>query len=219
MDKESGWARGFRSPVVLIGPGLAVVMVALFRGAVGVFGVRYGLLAGFVGYWAVCGGLVWTLLDGEMLGRLVRGFGPVSDVQRYVYWSIVWIPVVGTFVSVFLEYAGRSGPWVLGCAALSAAINAPLEEGLWRGVFVAYFPDSRFWGWLYPAAWFGAWHLAIYWSAGNPLHGGAAALVGGAFGMGFLWGWVAWRMGSIVPTTIAHVAANFFAFTGYLSVI
>lgn len=219
MTTEERRERGVHWPVVLLVPALVGAMVALFAGAVDALGVRWGLLAGFVGYWSICGALIWGLLDGEMIGRLVRGFEPISDALRYVCWMIVWIPAAGVFVSVFLEYAGRSGPWLLGLAALFAAINAPLEEGLWRGVFVAYFPDSWFWGWIYPAVGFGAWHLAIYWSAGNPIHGGAAALVGGAFGMGVLWGWVAWRMGSIAPTTLAHFAANLFAFTGYLSAI
>jgi membrane protease YdiL (CAAX protease family) len=46
--------------------------------------------------------------------------------------------------------------------------------------------------------------------------GGFAALVGGAALMGFIWGFVAYKTKSLRAVTIAHVAANFFAFSAMI---
>jgi hypothetical protein len=42
-------------------------------------------------------------------------------------------------------------PVVMATAAGVAAVNATGEELLWRGLFVADFPDDPVWGWLWPA--------------------------------------------------------------------
>jgi hypothetical protein len=40
------------------------------------------------------------------------------------------------------------------------AVNATGEELLWRGLFVAAFPEDPVWGWLWPAVGFTARHPA-----------------------------------------------------------
>lgn len=46
--------------------------------------------------------------------------------------------------------------------------------------------------------------------------GGFLSLVGGAFFMGLLWGWVSYKTKSIKIVTIAHIITNFFSFTGMI---
>ena len=52
----------------------------------------------------------------------------------------------------------NADPAVLATAAGVAVVNAAGEELLWRGLFVAAFPDDPVCGW--PAVGFTAWHLA-----------------------------------------------------------
>jgi Type II CAAX prenyl endopeptidase Rce1-like len=54
----------------------------------------------------------------------------------------------------------HTDPAVMATAAGVAVVNAVGEELLWRGLFVAAFPEDPVWGWLWPAAGFTAWHLA-----------------------------------------------------------
>lgn len=77
-----------------------------------------------------------------------------------------------------------------------------MEELLWRGVFVNYWPRNFMWGVLYPSVGFGLWHLApqIIHPAANPL-----AFAVGSIVIGLCWGWVAWRTRSLRATTISHI--------------
>jgi len=39
-------------------------------------------------------------------------------------------------------------------------MNSFWEEVLWRGVYITLFPDSRWWGIVWPTVWFALWHYA-----------------------------------------------------------
>lgn len=201
---------------------LAAAMIALFYWAVAEFGSRLGLLIGFSTYWMACGTISFVYLSNRELRSLLSSAMATDSLKGWetaTYWCVVWIPAAGTLASVFIPHVSDATVGVIALAVLIALVNASLEEFFWRGLFVVRFPESLMAGFLYPATCFGLWHFAIYWSAGNPLHGGAATLVGGAFTMGLLWGWVTWRTHSLLPALLAHFAANTFAFTGYLLVL
>lgn len=95
---------------------------------------------------------------------------------------------------------------LLAAAATLAAVNAAGEELLWRGLFVAAFPDDPVRGWLWPAVGFTAWHLAPLSvrpaRRGTPAFLLATALIGAGFG------WVAWRTRSLRWTLPPHVATD-----------
>lgn len=203
--------------LIAAAPLILLSTILLFRWAVAHCGREYGLLLGFSFYWLLwCIGLPLWALSPRTLISLLRPSREPDNSGGKIYWTIVWLPALGTFGAVFLKYAVLARPVHLLLALLFALVNAPLEEILWRGLYAVRFHRSLFFGYLYPAIFFGLWHLALYFSAGNLLSGGLASLVGGAFVMGLIWGWVAWKTRSLFSVCIAHALANFFAFTGYL---
>ncbi|MGG1663144.1 CPBP family intramembrane glutamic endopeptidase [Brevibacillus sp. NRS-1366] len=119
---------------------------------------------------------------------------------------------------MFAQYAPLASWTVIFLALLFALINAPLEELLWRGVFPDHFPHHPVLGFLYPTICFGLWHFAPALAKDSGMDGGLLSFAGGAFFMGSLWGWYAYRYKTILPTTVSHVFTNFFAFTGFLYV-
>ncbi len=46
---------------------------------------------------------------------------------------------------------------------------------------------------VYPTIFFGIWHISLYFAKGMVYQGGFPSLVGGAFFMGLLWGWVVYK--------------------------
>lgn len=85
----------------------------------------------------------------------------------------------------------------------------------WRGIFNKVFNNICL-AYIYPTIFFGIWHIALYFAKGIVYQGGFASLFGGAFFMGLLWGWVAYKTKSIKIVTVAHIITNFFAFTGMI---
>jgi membrane protease YdiL (CAAX protease family) len=88
---------------------------------------------------------------------------------------------------------------------MTAVMNGVLEEVLWRGLPVALFPGSCRWAVLWPAVWFGAWHLA----PGRVALGERAwVLAVGAAALGRGLGLVAWATRSIRWTVLSHTLAG-----------
>jgi hypothetical protein len=115
------------------------------------------------------------------------------------------IPPLGAVGTELLPALGDADPALVATAGAVAAVNATGEELLWRGLFVAAFPDDPVRGWLWPAIGFTAWHLAPA-SVRPPRRGklflAGSALIGGGFG------WVAWRTRSLRLTLPAHVVTD-----------
>src|SRR5205085_1805684 len=88
-------------------------------------------------------------------------------------------------------------------------VNAAGEEVLWRGTYARAFPGARWLGYVWPALGFGLWHIAPQTIFPNQRTGGAASFVAFATLLGALFGWVAWRSGSIRWTTLVHVLFDF----------
>ena len=92
---------------------------------------------------------------------------------------------------------------------LIAVVNALCEEVLWRGLYFESFPESIWWGYLYPALWFGLWHYAPQSVLASSYPGGTHSLVLFALVLGLMWGWVAWKTKSIRWTALAHIILDF----------
>ena len=94
-------------------------------------------------------------------------------------------------------------------SALFALVNGTMEEVLWRGSYLVEFPHSWFWGYVYPAIWFGLWHLAPQVVQKAQIPGGAITLALGATVSGLVWGLVAKTSGSVRWTVLTHILYNF----------
>jgi len=116
------------------------------------------------------------------------------------------VPPLGALGTEAAPQVRKADPVLLATAASVATINATAEELLWRGLFIATFPDELVRGWLWPAAGFTAWHLA-------PLpvlpsrRGTLGFLIPSAL-IGAGYGWVAWRTQSLRWTLPPHVVTD-----------
>lgn len=200
-----------RSPAILLVGSWAVVVLTVGVGA------RLGsslpplraaiLLLGV--YWISC--WVVILLDAPATSRLAL-LRPATR-GRPGTAVLAWLPAVAVGVAVFLPAVSSLVPMVVAGAAAAALVNAVTEEMLWRGAFVMRFPERIHLGFLFPLVPFAAWHLAL---AQVPIDygpGGAVALVGGAAGLGLIWGWVVWRTRNLRAVTMAHAVTNFLGFS------
>ncbi|GED72893.1 hypothetical protein BRE01_65950 [Brevibacillus reuszeri] len=205
--------------LLILAPTLVVLQIVFFQLFVHFFGDTWGYLLGYVVYWLVWCIPVPLLFLKQKQSRLWTF--PTSASKSWVHIlsiSLISLPVIATFFAVFAPYISLAGWKIALLALLFALINAPLEERLWRGVFPVYFPHSRLFGFLYPTLFFGLWHLAPALAKDSGMDGGILSFVGGALFMGLLWAWYSYRFKTILPTTVAHILTNTFAFTGFLYV-
>jgi membrane protease YdiL (CAAX protease family) len=101
-------------------------------------------------------------------------------------------------------------------SALLAIVNGTLEEVLWRGTYLAFFPESLWWSRLYPAIGFAIWHFAPQSVFRNKAPGGNLSLVVVAGIVGLMWAWVAGSTGTLLWVTISHILFDFSGLGGRL---
>lgn len=200
-------------------PILCISMLLLIPFLTNKLGKTIGYILGFCIYWLVfC--LPVTLYSCNGFSGLKEVYSQKSNIkisEKKVWYLIALIPCIATFFVVFKKFAPTAGFQVLVIASIYALINGTIEEMFWRGAFNKVFINSNiFFAYIYPAIFFGIWHIALYFAKGIVYQGGFASLVGGAFFMGLLWGWVAYKTKSIKTVTLAHIITNFFAFTGMI---
>lgn len=193
------------TPIIL----LATTYLA-FRQFVALLGPRLGYLGGFLFYWIVwCILLPWWILGP---GRLHDLFRPIDLRLGNPAWLgalFLVIPLLLGYGYAFPRAIGQATTTIILLSALIALVNGTLEEILWRGVYLAAFPDNWFLGYIYPAIGFGVWHLAPQSIFPNSAPGGNWSLVVVAVLVGLLWGWVARQTGSIFWVTISHILFDF----------
>lgn len=175
-------------------------MFAVYQLAAFLLGTRLGWYVGFWVYWPVWCVLfpLWAV-GWPRLKALFRhrGMGPLA-------WSLVIIPPAMAFVGRFVLHGDPRGIGVtIAWIAMSFA-NGILEEVLWRGVYIALFPDNKLWGFAWPTLWFGLWHFG----PGSVSGTSAWILVSGAMVFGACLGWVAMKTGSIRWCAVSHVLAG-----------
>jgi uncharacterized protein len=187
------------APPLLVGSTYLV-----FQGTTAWLGDRWGYLAGFGFFWLVwCLGFSLWAIGPPGIAAVLREHRPRLPRPTTLWLTLLAIPVVGGFATVLVPSLPRATPTVLALAWLIAVVNASLEELLWRGVYAHLFPGRLVAGWLYPAAMFALWHLSP-----TSVHGSSTVLVAGAAYLGLVYGWVAYRSGSIRVTVPAHVLVN-----------
>jgi membrane protease YdiL (CAAX protease family) len=164
-------------------------------------------VAGFVWYALVGGVVVPLLVLGRQEYRSLFGSGRrrLSPGQLA---GLAIPPILAVLLVSPMVYADARGRIVVMIAGI-ALLNGVLEETFWRGLFARVFRDDAVRGVLYPALVFALWHVWLLprWSvAAPPVHSLVVFLA--ALGIGLIYGWVAWRTGSIRWTSVSHVLLN-----------
>jgi membrane protease YdiL (CAAX protease family) len=195
-----------RAVALAVPVAVPVAMTATFALARDRLGDHLGYVAGFGAYWAVCAGLSVGLLGRQRIQALFRDARPRLGRPAIIGAALLLWPPLGAISTRFLPEVGQSSLAMFATIAAVAAANATLEELLWRGVYVTYWPKNAVFGWIWPAIGFGAWHFApqvIHPSSMGPLVYVISATV-----LGLSWGWVAWRTGSLRWVSVSHVLTD-----------
>ena len=180
-------------------------MRALFPMLARRLGARRGYLAAFGVYWGGCYLVPVALLGRRRIWSLLGKTPESLPRPRWLGALALLVPPLGAVGTELLPALRGADPALVATAGAVAAINATGEELLWRGLFVATFPDDPIRGWLWPAIGFTVWHLAPM--SMRPPRRGRLFLAGSALiGAGF--GWVAWRTGSLRLTLPAHLVTD-----------
>lgn len=200
-------------------PLLCVSMLILVPLLTAVTGKTAGYVIGFCVYWFLfcLPASVYSANGFRGLKEIYTQKSDISSAMRNICYLLSIIPCTATFFAVFKKFAPAAGLQVLVVALVFALINGIFEEMFWRGAFNKVFSNNIIFAYIYPSIFFGIWHIALYFAKGMVYQGGFFSLVGGSFFMGLLWGWAAYKTGSIKFVTAAHILTNFFAFTGLIS--
>jgi hypothetical protein len=182
---------------------MPIAMTAVFTVSRDRFGDHLGYVAGFGVYWGACAALAVGLLGRRNVRTLFRDRRPRLPKPTALGVALLVWPVAGAVATVAIPSLRTATPVMVVTAAGVALVNAAVEELLWRGVYITFWPRSAWLGWIWPAIGFGAWHMApqvIHPSPMGPLAYSVAATV-----LGLSWGYVAWRTGSLRWTSVSHV--------------
>jgi uncharacterized protein len=193
------------APILLL---LSTYLV--FTAAVKLAGLKPGYLIGFLFYWVIwCLAFPLWLLGKEAVLCMFRKVAEPLGRPKWLGVILLFTLPLFTLAYAFPMQLPKATFLIVVSSALIALINATCEEILWRGVYYKIFPGSAWWGYLYPAIWFGLWHYAPQSVLSSSYPGGAHSLVLFAVILGLMWGWVAWKTKSIRWVNIAHIILDF----------
>ncbi len=191
---------------ILLSPILFVVMFVVYQGFAALLGSDLGWYAGFAIYWPLFCVAIPLFLVGS--GEIVRRYSILKINTKYllVYLFPVFMTLIG---GLFMNTAERDLVGLLIWLGMSFG-NGVFEEILWRGVYPTLFPDSKLFGFAWPAIWFSIWHFAPGSLSQNfqPI-----VLVSGALMLGVFFGWGAFKTKSLFWASIGHT------FSGLIQVI
>ena len=176
-------------------------------------GAKWGYVTGLAGYWLYCLVIAWLVTSGNM--DTVKSLWRNQNSGKYVKWISLaaFIPVLGLFFVSFLPNASQLTLSTGILLFVVVLLNGSIEELYWRGLYLLEYPDNTRIGFLFSWLLFGAWHISLWFAKGVIYKDGFLALVGGAYGLGLLWTWVARSNGNLKAVTPSHILVNLFAFT------
>lgn len=203
MTRLAGWARPVAQLVPVVVP---IGMAATFAVARKGLGPRRGYLAAFIAYWAVCLGLPLAVLGWRGCADLVRRPARPLPRPRALALATLGVPLAGAVAVELIPNVRAASPKLVAASLGIAGVNAMAEEVLWRGLPITAFPESAWRGWLLPATGFTIWHLAPL--AAMRRWSRAPGVLAGAALIGFGYGWVAWRTGSLRWTIPPHILTD-----------
>ena len=176
-------------------------------------GPKWGYVTGFLGYWAYCLLTAWLMSGSDW--NYFKAMWNQPQNNKYATWIglAAFIPALGIFFVSFLPNVAKltlsAGALLVGMVLL----NGFIEEVYWRGLYLLEYPDHSRIGFILAWLLFGAWHISLWFARGMIYKDGFLALVGGAYGLGLLWTWVARSNRNLRAVVPAHILANLFAFT------
>lgn len=185
----------------------------LFQLTTLLFGTKWGYVTGFLGYWAYCLIVAWLAAGSDW--NYFKGMWNQGSTNKYATWIALaaFIPAIGVFFVSFLSNVAALSLSAGVLLVLMAALNGSIEELYWRGLYLLEYPDHPRIGFLLSWLLFGAWHISLWFAKGMVYKDGFGALVGGAYGLGLIWTWVARSNGNLRAVIPAHILTNLFAFT------
>jgi membrane protease YdiL (CAAX protease family) len=199
--------RAKQAVALVIPAAVPLTMAGTFYLSNTIFGAMPGYLIGFLVYWGVwCLAVPLFLLGPRKVRDLFAASGRRLTRRSWLVAGLVLLfPPLGAIATRFLPEVGTA-TLAMGATALAVAVvNATMEELLWRGVYISYWPDDWRLGVVYPAVGFGLWHLApqIVHPGANPLGFALGSIV-----IGLCWGWVAYRTRSLRLPIISHILTD-----------
>jgi uncharacterized protein len=193
------------APLVLIAS-----MYVVLRINVAWLGQSTGYVAAFALYWLGWGIVfpVWLIGFDGVVDLFSLGRGNRWGLPSAIAIPLLAAPAVTGFLFVFPSVFPDAGAKLIAAIAIYAFVNSVVEETFWRGLFARAFPRDPSFGLLYPAFGFALWQLVPISQATVRAPFGPGAVVALALGTGLVFGWVAWRTGSVRWTAVAHALMN-----------
>src|SRR3954452_1943574 len=163
---------------------LVVVPLVLISSMVWVFDVcvsrlwlRLGYFVAFCVYWLFwCLSVPWTLMGTDAFGVFSPGPRPFGSSAVVGIFALA-APLSLGFGYEFPKAIRRADGRIVLLSAAIAAVNAPLEELLWRGAYLRVFPDDWLLGYVLPSVGFALWHVAPLRVVPNRAPGGTWSFV------------------------------------------
>ena len=185
----------------------------LFQLTTSALGPKWGYVAGFIGYWAYCLITAWLISGGDH--EYFRALWSRQQQHKYGVWIALaaFLPALGVFFVSFLPNVAKLTFSAGALLITVVALNGFIEELYWRGLYLLEYPNDARIGFLVSWLLFGAWHISLWFARGIVYKDGFLALVGGAYGLGLIWTWVARSNANLRAVVPAHILANLFAFT------
>ena len=140
---------------ILLSPVLFVVMFGVYQAFAAILGSTLGWYAGFAIYWPIFCVVIPFLLVGS--GRIIKRYKIIKIDPKYiiVYLFPVLMTLIGGF---FMSTAERDMVGFVVWLGMSVG-NGVFKEILWRGTYPILFPDSKIFGFAWPAVWFSIYFL------------------------------------------------------------
>jgi len=188
---------------ILLSPILFVIMFFVYQGFAILLGKELGWYAGFAIYWPIFCVAFPLLIIGS--GRIIERYKIIKINPKYIL--VYLFPVFMTLISgFFMSTSERDLAGLIVWFGMSVG-NGVFEEILWRGVYPTLFPNSKLFGFVWPAIWFSIWHFAPGSLSQNfqPL-----VLVSGALMLGVFFGWGAFKTRSLFWASTGHTCSGLF---------
>ncbi len=180
---------------------LFLSMLAVYRLLARRLGTRRAWYAGFIVYWSVWGiSFPLGLLGFRDLKALFAYRRP-----RALGWILLIVPPLFALAGRPTADQPRRGHKEKVALVCTALMNGICEEVLWRGVYVALFPNNPWWSVVWPALWFALWHYAP--GSVSPLTEVRTLMVGAGV-YGALLGWLAYQTRSLLWPVTSHTLAG-----------
>jgi hypothetical protein len=179
-------------------PTLTLTMIPVYRLLARWLGRRRGWYAGFVVYW-----LLWCIpVSLWAIGpRKIRELLTVQRLRKAEWLMLIIYPTLAFLGRYTLPKAPRSTREKT-LLVFVTIMNSFWEEALWRGVYITLFPDSRWWGAVWPTLWFTLWHYAP--GSISPLADVRTLMIGASV-LGASLSWLSLKTHSIRTAVLAHI--------------